>query len=646
MSVLDAKGRPVPLAGEIGVGGEGTVFDIRGKPDSVAKLYLKHPDPAIGEKLKAMVAMGTSRLMALAAWPTATLHRADKAVVGFVMPKLAGHRPVFQVYGPKLRLKQFPRADWRFLVHVAGNVARAFGVLHESGLIVGDVNHGNLFVAENGTVRFIDADSMQVTQGARQWPCEVGVGTHQPPEMQGLSSYRGVVRTPNHDNFGLAVLVFQLLCMGRHPFSGRFAGTGEAPDIEQAITDSRYAYSADTARTRMAPPPGSLPMSALPPDIRALFEAAFAPTAVRGGRPGAEQWATALTTLGATLCQCGVNAAHWFAPVAGACPWCEVEARSGLALFPAVFVAGTTGHGGIVLLWTEIQAVPDPGPLPALARPDAFAVPPSAPAAAAQRRQQRRRAAAAILLLAGAALVFAAVPAASRIVPLLALAAAACALWWWPGTQATTATRQSLIAAQRDWDALQATWRPGPAARFAPTRQSLVDLKREYDNLPGQRDREVRALAGNRRAHQLQAHLEGFEIADARIAGIGKAKVANLLSYGIETAADIEAARVEAVPGFGPRTAANLLAFREQCEASFRFDATRAVASAEVAAVDGMLAQRQAKLESELAAGLAQLRAMATGERRHRAALEANAAALRPAFAQVLADARALGVRS
>ena len=61
-----------------------------------------------------MVAMATDRLTALAAWPTATLHRPGGELAGFAMPKLAGHRPVFQVYGPKLRLRQFPRADWRF----------------------------------------------------------------------------------------------------------------------------------------------------------------------------------------------------------------------------------------------------------------------------------------------------------------------------------------------------------------------------------------------------------------------------------------------------------------------------------------------------------------------------------------------------
>ena len=642
MRVVDAQGRAVALGAELARGGEGAVYDVAGRPGVVAKLYIKPQDRAQAEKVAAMVGMATERLTALAAWPTATLHQPGGAFAGFLMPKLGGHRPVFQVYGPKLRLRQFPKADWRFLVHTAGNVCRAFAAMHTAGLVIGDVNHGNLFVAEDATVRFIDADSMQVAQGSRRWPCEVGVSTHQPPEMQGLASYRGVVRTPNHDAFGLAVLVFQLLCMGRHPFSGRYAGSGEPPDIERAITESRYAYSADTGRTRMSPPPGSLPMSALPAGIRALFDAAFAPGAVQGGRPTAERWAGELAALGRSLRKCGVNAAHWYAPDAGSCPWCEVEARSGVVLFPAVFVPGR-GGSGIAALWQEIEALAEPGPLPELLLPDPAAVQRSPRIGAAAVVMRFRKVAALGTVALGVALAAAVPPGA--ILPLLATAAALAAGLWWLRRPAEIAEARDRLADTRAlWAELVHDWTPGPAARFHATRQALAAFKREHDGMPRQREVELKGLAANRRQQQFRAHLEAFGIASARIPGVGKAKVATLLSYGVETAADIEPARIEAIPGFGPRTAANMVAFRQACEAAFRFDAARAVEPAQVAAMDGMLAQRRAKIEAELAAGLAQLRALLAAEARHRAALSGHAAELRPMYAQALADARALGV--
>ena len=33
-----------------------------------------------------------------------------------------------------------------FLIHTAANIARAFAVVHESGQVIGDVNHGNIVV--------------------------------------------------------------------------------------------------------------------------------------------------------------------------------------------------------------------------------------------------------------------------------------------------------------------------------------------------------------------------------------------------------------------------------------------------------------------------------------------------------------------
>ena len=113
-----------------------TVYELTAQPrNSAAKLYLKPPEPRqTAAKIATMRRpMATPRLTALAAWPTATLHHQNGArSAGFTMPKLTGHRPVFQVYGPKLRLRQFPKADWRFLVHAAGNTARAFAVMHDA----------------------------------------------------------------------------------------------------------------------------------------------------------------------------------------------------------------------------------------------------------------------------------------------------------------------------------------------------------------------------------------------------------------------------------------------------------------------------------------------------------------------------------
>jgi DNA-binding helix-hairpin-helix protein with protein kinase domain len=108
---FDPSGAPVHLGEELGRGGEGAVYEINGRPDSVAKIYFKPKPGGNDEKLAVMAAMADPKLLSLAAWPTSTLHGPSGSTLGFVMPKIAGHSPVFKLYGPKLRLQEFPKAD-------------------------------------------------------------------------------------------------------------------------------------------------------------------------------------------------------------------------------------------------------------------------------------------------------------------------------------------------------------------------------------------------------------------------------------------------------------------------------------------------------------------------------------------------------
>src|SRR5205823_4377230 len=120
---------------------------------------------------------------------------------------------------------------------------------------------------------------------------EVGVSTHQPPEFQAPHSFKGVVRTTNHDAFGLAVLIFQLLFLGRHPFIGVYLGSGDMPP-ERAISEGRFAYSSRAAALQMRQPPATLPLAAAGA-LADMFERAFTTTA----RPTAAEWVSGLETL-------------------------------------------------------------------------------------------------------------------------------------------------------------------------------------------------------------------------------------------------------------------------------------------------------------------------------------------------------------
>src|SRR5262249_58101012 len=126
------------------------------------------------------------------------------------------------------RLRKCPEASWAFLIYVAANIARAVAALHEHGLVIGDLNPKNILVTRKATVYLLDVDSFQVSAEGKTYRCEGGFPEYTPPELQGVA-FREVDRAQEHDCFGLAVGVFQLLFLGGPPVFGRHPHARGAP---------------------------------------------------------------------------------------------------------------------------------------------------------------------------------------------------------------------------------------------------------------------------------------------------------------------------------------------------------------------------------------------------------------------------------
>ena len=215
-------GAPIALGEELGSGGEGAVYPVVDAPDLVAKIYFEPPEAGKAAKLSAMARLAPPELLRIAAWPTDLLLDENGTVRGFLMRRVSSREDAHELYSPKSRRRAFPDADFRFIVRAAANVARAFAQLHSLGHVIGDVNHGNALVGRDATVMLIDCDSFQVKDGEASFTCDVGVPLFTPPELQGRN-FRGLTRSADHDAFGLAVLLFHFLYMGRHPFAGLYA---------------------------------------------------------------------------------------------------------------------------------------------------------------------------------------------------------------------------------------------------------------------------------------------------------------------------------------------------------------------------------------------------------------------------------------
>lgn len=386
LALVDAGGRRVTLGPQLAQGGEGSIYPVTDRPDLVAKIYHTPVSPEKAAKLAAMVRLSSDRLRRLTAWPLDTLHdRSSGAVRGFLMPWIRDYHDVHILYGPKTRLREFPDASLPFLVHAAANLARLFAVIHEHGHVIGDVNHGNVRVSRQATTRLVDCDSLQIHDGPQCYFCTVGVPTHTPPELQG-KSFAGLIRTPNHDAFGLAVLIFQLLLVGCHPFAGTFLGAGE-PQLERNIEEYRFAYGSGAAKRQMRPPPFAPGFEVATPPVVALFERAF----TRAGaepplRPTAREWANALTEAEKQLIVCTRHSGHHYPRSLAACPWCAIEPRIGMAFFNVEPLRAGATHTNrpfaLEIVWAQIAAVPDPGPAPPLPSPTALPIIPATAVAA------------------------------------------------------------------------------------------------------------------------------------------------------------------------------------------------------------------------------------------------------------------------
>ncbi|WP_269218885.1 helix-hairpin-helix domain-containing protein [Brevundimonas vesicularis] len=581
----------------IGKGGEGEVYAVAGKPDQAAKLYNAALAGTREEKVRAMVTHALARSTELVAFPSDVVTDHKGRFLGFIMRLVSGYRPLHELYSPKSRRSHFPSADYRFVVRAAVNLASAVGKIHTTDCVIGDFNHSGVLVSTDATVALIDADSFQFTAAGTSYPCVVGVPDFTPPELHGRS-LATVARTHAHDRFGLAVAIFHLLAMGRHPYAGR--STGSELGIGEAIAQNKFAFSrVRSAQTQMVPPPATITLADLPAPLSDAFERAFGLNP--NDRPDASTWVSALKGLETSLSHCSRVRSHYYPSAAGQCSWCRIAEQSGVDMFPEPLGAGRTHATGGPFDVEQIAAALRQFSLPALETllPQwAGSIDP------ASDRLKQAKASQSTNRMFGAG-IFAAAIAGFYYFPALFLLWFPVLLWGvrmaWTGAKPrsstftaafNTAETQMLQAAQAFLQGL------GAGELYKVHEQADRDLS-EYRALNTNLTSELAKLESSREARQRNAYLDRFHLRHADIAGIGPAKKATLMSYGVETAADLVRTKIVSVPGFGDATAQRLLAWRSSHEMRFRYNPDASDAQAEQA-LRGKFAARKADLQLRL----------------------------------------------
>ncbi|MBX5164789.1 helix-hairpin-helix domain-containing protein [Rhizobium sp. NZLR4b] len=613
---LFADGRELKLSNRVGKGGEGEVFSLVDIPGHAVKRYFPQIAGDRESKIRAMVGSRVSASATTVAFPEQVVTDGRGKFVGFMMRLVDKHKEIHELQTPSSRQKHFPKADYRFLVRVALNVARVFAQVHSTGCVVGDINQRGILVSQSATVALIDADSFQFIHNGERHLCVVGVPEYTPPELQG-KTLKDIVRTKDHDAFGLAVCIFQILCMDRHPFSGRYKA-GDMP-LEKAISEFRFVYSGRS--TGMEPPPGSVKLSDFPPYLRMNFEEAFAPDHV-GKRPGPEMWVKSLEELEQSLRPCSNNRIHHFSRLAQNCPWCRMEATYGRPLFvnPDIdpIIVGDSrvddSKGWVIDVAALLAAVNNCS----IPTSISIALPPIdqtlTPSPEAQQ-QQNSRGLLPFLRIAGLGIAAFGVFTFTLRHPSLLLSFGLIGFGLFLLFKKGEEKGATLIVRHfQTWSkiktAVQAIQAKAPLDKVQKTKSEALVAIEQYQTLSKSYEKVRVEYNGKRQKEQLESYLSGFPLRRASIPKLRTSDFAALASYNFHTAFDVKTRNVQQVQGIGPVKEANLKAWVRGLEAKFQYNPNyTAEDQAKIRAKQAEIVTKQKGQDDRIKSLIAQLQA-------------------------------------
>ncbi|PKK94341.1 MAG: hypothetical protein CVV61_00115 [Tenericutes bacterium HGW-Tenericutes-6] len=318
----------------IGSGGEGSVFKLQKNPNILVKIYADRAlerMPDIEHKIKAMVKKKPGLLdyngLTIIAWPSYVIYNENKRFVGYLMKRVQAKNQLSHVITPGLQKAKFPNITWYDRLVISINLAKVTSFLHKNDTVIGDINTSDFFVYPGFEIGVVDTDSFQVTSENGLFHCKVFTPDYTPPEVieaKKRTSFE-IKRIPNHDNYGIAILIFQILMMGVHPFSARIKGImgfdGNA--INYNMEKEIFPYF--PYNPSIMPPKNAMPFSFFPKYIQDLFIRAFDKNKHVINRPTSDEWVNGLRQLKDHLKKCRRDKSHFYPDHFQKCPHCARE---------------------------------------------------------------------------------------------------------------------------------------------------------------------------------------------------------------------------------------------------------------------------------------------------------------------------------
>ncbi|HEX6472626.1 MAG TPA: hypothetical protein VF069_26280 [Streptosporangiaceae bacterium] len=335
-------GEPVRLAERpLKSGGQAAVYPVQGLAGTVVKIYRESQDAAQERRLERMLTLHPlgdrpthETQPPELAWPTHLVRDRGGAFLGYAMRQFSEpqHVQIVGLFTRSQRARLFPgRGDWRFLLGVSWNLAFMTARLHHGGFVIGDFSSNNVVVDGSGFVTFLDCDSIAFTdpKTGEYFPCLMHTADYSAPER-----HKGGPATPESDDFALAVLIYQLLTGGNHPFGG----VPHESDSDATVKDNIAASCSYVVEPgRIVVPRTVVDPGVLPPALLGLARRAFGPGVDDpAARPAAREWLRALSEERPRVRVCADRPLHTYGSHLDACPWCARVHATGQDLFNMV----------------------------------------------------------------------------------------------------------------------------------------------------------------------------------------------------------------------------------------------------------------------------------------------------------------------
>jgi tetratricopeptide (TPR) repeat protein len=201
-----------------------------------------------------------------------------------------------------------------------------------------------------------------------------------------------------------------------------------------------------------------------------------------------------------------------------------------------------------------------------------------------------------------------------------------------------------LEKARQDWNQLETEW---SGADVLPQFNSDVALIRqkinEHHRLQQQSREKVKLLHDDVFRYKLDVYLSSFKIGDAKIADQARNNLEALKSFGIRSAADIDARRLKSLPPAFKETLEELHKWRKELERAFVYKPDAEIPESEQKRLTEGFAEKRGNIEREIENLLVSLRSGSTLVRQRQQFLTARADTVARQLLQSESDLAATG---